>query len=61
MDNVSHVMLEHSSNCDTVRASCVTNLRRQAIILNSTVAVDIFLFILDSKREALFISACSNN
>ena len=52
MDNVSHVMLEHSSNCDTVRASSVINLPRQALFLNSSGAVDIFKFVLDSKCEA---------
>ena len=59
MDNVSHVMLEHSSNCDTVRASSLINLPRQALFLNSIVAVDIFKFVLDSKCEAYYISAYS--
>ena len=43
MDNVLHVMLEQSSNCDTVRSSSVINLPRQALFLNSRVAVGINL------------------
>jgi len=43
MDNVLHVMLEHSSNCDTVRSSSVINLPRQALFLISSVPVGIIL------------------
>jgi len=42
MDNISHVMLEHSSSCDTVRASSLINLTRQNLFLNANVTVDIF-------------------
>lgn len=46
MDNVTHVTLERSSNCDTVSASRVTNLLCQAIILNSGLTLNIFLLYL---------------
>jgi len=42
MDTVSHVMLENSCNCDIVRSNSVINLPREALFLNSRVAVDIF-------------------
>jgi len=43
MDNISHVMLEHSSNSDNVSASSLINLPRQALLLKSRVAMDIYL------------------
>jgi len=53
MDNVSHVMLEHSSNCDNVSASSLINLPLQELFLNSRVAEDIYIyFILHIKCEA---------
>jgi len=46
MDKVSHVILEHRSNCDAVSTSCFINLPRQDLFLNSSVAVDIYLLYL---------------
>jgi len=52
MHNVSHVMLEHSSNCDTVKASSLINLPRQAFILIQGWRWIYFHVILGSKCEA---------
>ena len=46
MDNVSHVMLQHSSYSDNVSARSLINLWRQALFLNSRVAMDIYLLYL---------------